>query len=147
MEEQKISLFNFLLSAVFIFPAMINAIIRSIFLIHNGFGAVALENTMVGYPLVLALVFTTNMVLAIAAMIILLIQFGLIQSGNKKAKIIGDSGKIIIMISSLISILIVWMTAKVSDLVGQTSFYVVSRSWLIAFISSAVFFIYDKIRR
>jgi len=145
MEERKIRLFNSVISIVFIFSAMIGAIIKSIFLIHNGISVSVFENSFANSSLVLYSVLLFNIIFAVTGMILLLVQFGLILNNNEKAKTIGNFGKIILILSSIFSIIVVWFITNINSPNGQFSFYDTFKSYIISLVIAVAFFVYENI--
>lgn len=146
MEQIKIKLFNSAISIVFIFSAMVGAIMKSIFLIHNVIGVSVFENSFIDSSLAIYFVLLFNMIFAIAGMILLLVQFGLILTNNEKEKSIGFFGKIILILFSVSSILMVWVIINIVNIEGQISFYDISKNYLISLVVLLVFFVYERIK-
>ncbi len=146
MERNQLEFFSELIFALTIFPTMINAIIKSINLIHipirtEGFKLVIMQTNG---GLIIYLIMIINMIFAIVSLLMILISLGLIYQKNPKAKNIESYTNFFIRLVSLSNILVVWFILNLGEEQEPNINYII-HWWAVVLFISLGFYVYESL--
>lgn len=150
MDEQK---FKKLIKTSYIFliiPTLLNAIIKSIELIHiplnlEIFNLIFVQETSF---LIIYLIIMFNIIFAILSIILLIISFGLIysnKSNSKKGLKLIKWSNIIISITAITNLLVIFIILNFNEL--QPIISISLFSWFLTLIISIIFFLINLIKK